>query len=165
MSRLPATKRRQTGLARVLVDEVACGITLGLVVLRDPQVLGRERGTGGNRTRRVGQEHRLTFGVQRVPDILPQPVLLGGIGYVPDPGLEVVGGPLPLGFGGQLGFLAAEGIAPRVLRPIGTGTASTSSTVFTLPSTAMSSRAEKRCWWNGAPRPGAICVENPSAPR
>ena len=40
--------------------------------------------------------------------------------------------------------------------PIGTRAASTSSTALPTPSTIMSSRAENRCWWYGAPIPGAI---------
>jgi hypothetical protein len=46
--------------------------------------------------------------------------------------------------------------------PIGAATASTSSTVLACPSTAMSSRAENRCWWNGAPSPGASSEANGS---
>ena len=37
-------------------------------------------------------------------------------------------------------------------------TTSTSSTVFALPSTAMSSRATKWCWWHGAYTRGATTV-------
>jgi hypothetical protein len=43
---------------------------------------------------------------------------------------------------------------PRSLPgPIGTRTMSSSSTRFVVPSTAMSSRAQNRCWWNGADNP------------
>lgn len=45
--------------------------------------------------------------------------------------------------------------------PVGTRWTSISSTEFPVASsspesTAISSRAENRCWWYGAPRPGAI---------
>jgi len=43
----------------------------------------------------------------------------------------------------------------RLASLIGTRTASTSSTALPTPSIMRSSRAEKRCWWYGAPRPGA----------
>ena len=43
---------------------------------------------------------------------------------------------------------------------IGTRTASISFTTFATPSTVMSSRAENRCWWYGAPRPGATSEAN-----
>ncbi len=41
-------------------------------------------------------------------------------------------------------------------RLIGRRTASSSMTWLGPPSSAKSSRAPKMCWWNGAPRPGAI---------
>ena len=46
----------------------------------------------------------------------------------------------------------------------GRRTASTSSTAFARPSTIMSRRAENRCWWYGAPSPGAtsLAVADPS---
>ena len=46
---------------------------------------------------------------------------------------------------------------PRELSSeMGTRTASSSSTRQGPPSSAKSRRAENRCWWNGAPSPGAI---------
>src|SRR4051795_2528324 len=51
-----------------------------------------------------------------------------------------------------------KGLPYGLVSLIGSRTASTSCTVLRCPSTAMSSRAENRCWWNGAPRPGAISV-------
>ena len=49
--------------------------------------------------------------------------------------------------------------------PIGTRSASTSSTALRTPSTVMSSRAENRCWWYGAPSPGATSVAYSLPPR
>jgi len=48
--------------------------------------------------------------------------------------------------------------------PIGRPLTSTSSTALASPSTLMSSRAPNRCWWAGAPSPGATCVECGLAP-
>jgi hypothetical protein len=40
----------------------------------------------------------------------------------------------------------------------GSESASISTTVFRVPSTSMSSRAQKKCWWTLAATPGAISV-------
>ena len=45
------------------------------------------------RSGRVGEQHRLAVGIQRVADVLPEAVLLGQVGDVPHPRLQVVGHP------------------------------------------------------------------------
>ena len=57
-------------------------------------------------------------------------------------GVRLVTHAVPVGFSG----------------PHGSGSESTCTTVLRVPSTAMSSRTQKKCWWCGPYRPGATSV-------
>ena len=97
--------------------------------------------------------------MQHVADGLAEAVALLRVddvpGRAPSPGRTPAGRRTP----GSAGWCAC-GTRCRTgcPAPIGTRSASTSSTALRVPSTVMSSRAENRCWWNGAPSPGATSV-------
>src|SRR6185437_13892891 len=134
---------------------------------RDPQVVGGEGGAASDARAGVGQQRRRRARQQLVRGGLSDGVALRAVDDAPGPaarGVDVApGGQLRLEQGRRGLEGVAHGFSPLPGLPV--GSASTWITALSVPSISMSIRTLKRCWWNGAARPGAtILACGPASP-